>query len=162
MKRQNNSKPTKERRTLRVSEPVMAGERSRRGSRRSIVCDIRPARNFQWPSISLSVSHHNVLCLSPHSLHVYGTRICPGAAETRFGAPHFPHFVSMRVCPCLTATVFRSNASFTKRSVSSRIACFDISRLLLLSRSEPSPQRRSSRYSTSGDRLGEIEQIRAA
>jgi hypothetical protein len=35
----------------------------------------------------------------------------------------------MRVCPCLTLTVFRSNASFTKRSVSSRIACFDISRL---------------------------------
>jgi hypothetical protein len=33
----------------------------------------------------------------------------------------------MRVCPCLTLTVFRSNASFTKRSVSSRIACFDIS-----------------------------------
>jgi hypothetical protein len=35
----------------------------------------------------------------------------------------------MRVCPCLTVTFFRSKASFTKRSVSSRIACFDISRL---------------------------------
>ena len=46
----------------------------------------------------------------------------------RFSAPHFPHFASMRVCPCLTLTVFRSNASFTKRSISSRIACFDISR----------------------------------
>jgi hypothetical protein len=39
----------------------------------------------------------------------------------------------MRVCPCLTVTVFRSKASFTKRSVSSRIACFDISRLFCLS-----------------------------
>src|SRR2546427_5547805 len=76
--------------------------------------------------------HHSVFCFSPHSLHVYGTRTCPGSAETRFGAPHFPHFVSMRVCPCLTVTVFRSKASFTKRSVSSRIACFDISRLFLL------------------------------
>src|SRR6266446_4070984 len=100
-------------------------------------------------------SHHNVFCFSPHSLHVYGTRTCPGSAETRFGAPHFPHFVSMRVCPCLTVTVFRSKASFTKRSVSSRIACFDISRLFLLAaqlssqwaqplcRPAPSPSRHS-------------------
>src|SRR6516164_5450563 len=43
----------------------------------------------------------------------------PGGANTRFSAPHFPHFASMRVCPCLTLTVFRSNASFTKRSISS-------------------------------------------
>jgi len=77
--------------------------------------------------------HHNVFCFSPHSLHVYGTRTCPESAETRFGAPHFPHFVSIRVCPCLTVMVFRSKASFTKRSVSSRIACFDISRLLACS-----------------------------
>src|SRR5438067_7164924 len=81
------------------------------------------------PSIPLSVGHQNVICFSPHSLQAYGTRTCPGAAETRFGAPHFPHFVSMRVCPCLMVTVFRFNASFTNRSVSSRIACFDISRL---------------------------------
>src|SRR5262249_5631149 len=73
----------------------------------------------------LSDSYHNVFCFSPHSLHVYGTRTCPGGAETRFGAPHFPHLVSMRVSPCLTLTVFRSNASFTRRSVSSRIACFE-------------------------------------
>src|SRR5438128_887264 len=71
--------------------------------------------------------HQNVFCFSPQSLHVYGTRTCPESAETRFGAPHFPHFVSMRVCPCLTVTVLRSKASFTKRSVSSRIVCFDIS-----------------------------------
>jgi uncharacterized protein DUF3309 len=32
--------------------------------------------------------------------------------------------------PCLTVRVLRSNASFTKRSDSSRIACFDISRFL--------------------------------
>jgi len=83
------------------------------------------ARHFQWPSIS--PGRHNVFCFSPHSLHVYGTRSCPGAAETRFGAPHFPHLASIRVWPCLTVTVFRSNASFTRRSVSSRIACFDIS-----------------------------------
>jgi hypothetical protein len=79
----------------------------------------------------LSFSHHNVFCFSPHSLQMYATRTCPRAAETRFGAPHFPHLVSMRVGPCLTVTVFRSNASFTKRSVSSRIACFDILCLLL-------------------------------
>jgi hypothetical protein len=77
----------------------------------------------------LSDSYHNVFCFSPHSLHVYGTRTCPGGAETRFGAPHLPHLVSMRVSPCFTLTVFRSNASFTKRSVSSRIACFELSRL---------------------------------
>src|SRR3974377_2156579 len=79
-----------------------------------------------------SVSLHNVFCFSPHSLHLYCTRTWPGGANTRFSAPHFPHFASMRVCPCLTLTVFRSNASLTKRSISSRIACFDISRLLLL------------------------------
>src|SRR6516164_2025811 len=48
--------------------------------------------------------HHSVFCLSPHSLHVYATRIC----LTRFGAPHFPHMPSIRVLPCFTATVFRS------------------------------------------------------
>ena len=35
-------------------------------------------------------------------------------------------------CPCFTATVFRSIAAFTRRSVSSRIDCFDISRFLPL------------------------------
>ena len=50
----------------------------------------------------------------------YATRTCPGAAKTRFGAPHFPHMASIRVLPCFTATVFRSIASFTRRSVSSR------------------------------------------
>ena len=75
-------------------------------------------------------SHHSVFCLAPHSLHVYGTRTYPGAAKTRFGAPHFPHLASIRVLPCLTAMAFRSKASFTIRSVSSRIDCFDISRLL--------------------------------
>src|SRR5262245_7152308 len=69
------------------------------------------------------------LLFSPHSLHVYSTRTCPGGAETRFGAPHFPHLVFMRVSHCLTLTVFRSSASFTKRSVSSRVACFELSRL---------------------------------
>jgi hypothetical protein len=36
----------------------------------------------------------------------------------------------MRVLPRVTVRVLRSNASFTRRSVSSRIACFDISRFL--------------------------------
>jgi hypothetical protein len=103
--------------------------------------DLRPLAQSEHRAVGIQgprssrllgcISHHNVFCFSPHSLHVYCTRACPGAAETRFGAPHFPHLVSMRVQPCLTVTVFRSNASFTKRSVSSRIACFDISRLLL-------------------------------
>ena len=76
------------------------------------------------------IGGHSVFCFSPHSLHVYCTRDCPGAAETRFGAPHFPHLASMRVWPCLMVTVFRSSASLTRRSVSSRIACFDISGFL--------------------------------
>src|SRR6516164_1503237 len=61
---------------------------------------------------------------------MYGTRTCPAAVETRFSAPHFRHLLSIRVLPCLTVRVLRSNASFTKRSDSSRIACFDISRFL--------------------------------
>ena len=69
---------------------------------------------------------HIVRCLCPHSLHVNGTRVCPGFAETRLGAPHLPHLVSMRVSPCLTETVLRSSASLIRRSASSRIACFDI------------------------------------
>lgn len=81
---------------------------------------------------SSAANHHSVFCSSPHSLHLYATRTCPGAAKTRFGAPHFPHMASIRVLPCFTATVFRSIASFTKRSVSSRIDCFDISRFLPL------------------------------
>src|SRR5262249_33262823 len=48
----------------------------------------------------------------------------------RFSAPHFRHLLSIRVSPCLTVRVLRSNASFTKRSDSSRISCFDISRFL--------------------------------
>jgi hypothetical protein len=48
----------------------------------------------------------------------------------RFSAPHFAHLLSIRVLPCLMVMALRSNASFTKRSVSSRIACFDISRFL--------------------------------
>src|SRR6516164_9849690 len=61
---------------------------------------------------------------------MYGTRTCPAAAETRFSAPHFRHLLSIRVLPCLTVRFLRSNASFTKRSVSSRIACFYISHFL--------------------------------
>ena len=85
-----------------------------------------------WPFLGRREPHHSVFCSSPHSLHVYATRTCPGAAKTRFGAPHFPHMASIRVLPCFTATVFRSIASFTRRSVSSRIDCFDISRFLPL------------------------------
>src|SRR5215813_4279054 len=48
----------------------------------------------------------------------------------RFSVPHFRHLLSIRVSPCLTVRVLRSNASFTKRSDSSRISCFDISRFL--------------------------------
>ena len=87
-------------------------------------------------------------------MHLYCTRTWPGGANTRFSAPHFPHFASMRVCPCLTLTVFCSNASFTKRSISSRIACFDISRLASIpksltcgrgrwQRSRPGPRRKA-------------------
>jgi hypothetical protein len=72
-------------------------------------------------------SPQNVRCFSPHCLHVYGTRTCPWAAETRFSAPHFAHLLSIRVLPRLIAMALCSIASFTKRSVSSRIACFDIS-----------------------------------
>src|ERR1700756_3996550 len=86
------------------------------------------------PSASHGRRCQNVLCSSPPSLHVYGTRTCPWSAETRFSAPHFRHLLSIRVLPCLTVRVLRSNASFTKRSVSSRIACFDISRFLILRR----------------------------
>jgi hypothetical protein len=75
---------------------------------------------------------HSVFCCSPHSLQVNAARTCPGAAKTRFDAPHFPHTASIRVLPCFTATVFRSIASFTRRSVSSRIDCFVISRFLPL------------------------------
>ena len=46
-------------------------------------------------------SPQNVRCFSPHCLHVYGTRTCPWAAETRFSAPHFAHLLSIRVLPCL-------------------------------------------------------------
>jgi hypothetical protein len=74
-----------------------------------------------------SQSPQNVRCFSPHCLHVYDTRTCPWAAETRFSAPHFAHLLSIRVLPRLIAMALCSIASFTKRSVSSRIACFDIS-----------------------------------
>ena len=63
---------------------------------------------------------------------MYGTRTWPCPAATRFSAPHFAHLLSMRVLPCLMVIDLRSNASFTSRSVSSRIACFDISRFLAL------------------------------
>jgi hypothetical protein len=81
-----------------------------------------------------ALRYHNVFCFSPHSLHVYCTRTSPEAAQTRFGAPHFPHLASIRVSPRLTVTPLRSKASFTKRSVSSRSSCFDISRFLSLGR----------------------------
>src|SRR5262249_17219089 len=89
------------------------------------------AKSGQCAAAELALFDQNVLCFSPHSLHMYGTRTCPWAAETRFSAPHFRHLLSKRVLPCLTVRVLRSNASFTKRSVSSRIACFDISRFLV-------------------------------
>jgi hypothetical protein len=50
-----------------------------------------------------------------------------GPPTTRFSAPHFAHLLSIRVLPRLIAMALCSIASFTKRSVSSRIACFDIS-----------------------------------
>src|ERR1700722_18700228 len=69
---------------------------------------------------------YSVRCFWPHSLHLYSTRVCPGSAETRFGAPHLPHTASIRVLPCLMLTVLRSIASLTRRSASSRIASFDM------------------------------------
>jgi hypothetical protein len=83
--------------------------------------------------LAYQVEHHKVFCFSPHSLHLYGTRTSPGSAETRFDAPHFPHLASIRVRHCLTVTVLRSKASFTRRSVSSRITCFDMPRFLCIS-----------------------------
>ena len=72
------------------------------------------------------IEHQKVFCPSPHSLHLYSTRTSPGSAETRFDAPHFRHLASIRVWHCVTVRILRSNASFTRRSVSSRIACFDM------------------------------------
>jgi hypothetical protein len=92
---------------------------------------VKSAASSDNQSASAAESSQNVLCSSPHSLHAYGTRTCPWAAETRFSAPHFAHLLSIRVLPCLMVMALRSNASFTKRSVSSRIACFDISRFLV-------------------------------
>src|SRR5580704_19612710 len=86
------------------------------------------------PSASAVDFHQKVLCSSPHSLHVNGTRSCPGPADTRFSAPHFLHLLSIRVVPCFIVRLLRSNASFTRRSVSSRIACFDISYFLTCGR----------------------------
>jgi hypothetical protein len=54
----------------------------------------------------------------------------PELLRPRFSAPHFRHLLSIRVLPCLTVRFLRSNASFTKHSASSRIACFDISHFL--------------------------------
>jgi hypothetical protein len=91
---------------------------------------------FEWPihltaaRVSAVDFHQKVLCSSPHSLHVNGTRTCPWSADTRFGAPHFRHLLSIRVIPCFMVRFLRSKASFTRRSVSSRIACFDISYFL--------------------------------
>jgi hypothetical protein len=93
---------------------------------------------FEWPirlnaaRVSAVDFHQKVLCSSPHSLHVNGTRTCPWSADTRFGAPHFRHLLSIRVMPCFTVRFLRSKASFTRRSFSSRIACFDISYFLVL------------------------------
>src|SRR5471030_3253178 len=69
---------------------------------------------------------HSAFCLCPHSLHAYSTRACPLGALMRLSAPHFPQWVSIRVSPRFTVTDFRSSASLMRRSVSSRIACFDI------------------------------------
>jgi hypothetical protein len=93
---------------------------------------------FEWPirlnaaTVSAVDFHQKVLCSSPHSLHVNSTRTCPWSADTRFGAPHFRHLLSIRVIPCFMVRFLRSKASFTRRSVSSRIACFDISYFLAL------------------------------
>ena len=57
----------------------------------------------------------------------------PGAAETRFFAPHLPQVASIRVSPCLMVTAFFSIASLISRSASARIASFDISRPVLVS-----------------------------
>jgi hypothetical protein len=93
---------------------------------------------FEWPirlnaaRVSAVDFHQKVLCSSPHSLQVNRTRTCPWFADTRFGAPHFRHLLSIRVMPCFMVRFLRSKASFTRRSVSSRIACFDISYFLAL------------------------------
>jgi hypothetical protein len=71
------------------------------------------------------IAPQKVICLWPHSLQAYFPRLCPGSVETRLGAPHLLHLTSIRVLPCVICT-FRAIASFTKRSDSSRIACFDI------------------------------------
>jgi hypothetical protein len=84
------------------------------------------------PPLGLA-ARQNVDCSSPHSSHLYGTRVSPLAARTRFNLPHFRHLLSIRVLPRVTVRDLRSNASLTRRSASSRIACFDISRFLALS-----------------------------
>src|ERR1039457_4887954 len=80
----------------------------------------------QADGAAMSPPAHSAFCLCPHSLHAYSTRACPLGALMRLSAPHFPQWVSIRVSPCFTVTDFRSSASLMRRSVSSRIACFDI------------------------------------
>src|SRR5262249_44846715 len=67
---------------------------------------------------------HIVRCWWPHSLHLYSTRLSPTGILTRFGAPHLPHFSSRRASTLVTVTDLRSSASFTSRSISSRLSCF--------------------------------------
>ena len=102
---------------------------------RQMIGDVTPATTQQRAvllaphRLADTEFHQSDFCLCPHSLQANGTRSSPGAACTRFGAPHFPHMASIRVLPCLTVRDFRSIASLISRSVSSRIACFDMSRL---------------------------------
>src|SRR5262245_42344213 len=82
----------------------------------------RPGRSFMSNTRPRAASH-NVLCWWPQSLHLYSTRVSPDSAMTRLAAPHLLHFTSSRVLPFVTAN-FRASASFTRRSLSSRICAF--------------------------------------
>jgi len=112
-----------------IIEPYSTGPRGPGGVARLRALETSPKKRGAEYRVG---SNQKVFCPSPHSIHLYSTRTSPGSAETRFDAPHFRHFASIRVRQCLTVRILRSNASFTKRSVSSRSTCFDIAFLASL------------------------------
>jgi hypothetical protein len=106
-----------------LPQPISgAPERARAGRRRVPPSRTKTTLAMVFPLLQ---SDQRVCCSCPHSLQENATRTCPLAAETRFFAPHLPQVASMRVSTCLIVTDFRCTASLTRRSVSSRISCFD-------------------------------------
>jgi hypothetical protein len=132
---------------------------SQRPPKQMSFCDCSRPRSSSGNGSNWARRSQKVLCSSPHSLHVNGTRVCPWATDTRFSPPHFLHLPSMRVGPCFTVRLLRSKASFTRRSVSSRIACFDISYSLAFSTSGRAGGEDSFRLIPRSPRRGRKEPI---